>query len=216
MKRYLQTALFDLDGTVLDTEADYSVFWGTVGKKYHPEIEDFEKIIKGTTLTQIFDRYFPDRTVRCQITTELDSMEMNMNYRFINGAENFIKSLRDNGVKCAVVTSSNEKKIQAVRTSIPNFDSLFDKVFTSEMFIASKPSPDCYLLGATYFSTPIANCVVFEDAFTGLQAGTNAGMYTVGLCTTNERSSIIDKCHYVIDDFTELSFDKINELLNAQ
>ena len=35
----MKVALFDLDGTVLDTEGEYSVFWGGMGRKYHPEIE---------------------------------------------------------------------------------------------------------------------------------------------------------------------------------
>ena len=36
-----QAALFDLDGVVVDTETQYSVFWGKVGEKFHPEIENF-------------------------------------------------------------------------------------------------------------------------------------------------------------------------------
>ena len=51
-------ALFDFDGVVMDTESQYSIFWNEVGKKYHPEYEEFGKIIKGQTLQQIYDRYF--------------------------------------------------------------------------------------------------------------------------------------------------------------
>lgn len=55
----IKAALFDLDGVVFDTESQYSVFWGMIGKEYHPEISDFAQIIKGQTLVQIYDKYFP-------------------------------------------------------------------------------------------------------------------------------------------------------------
>ena len=51
-------ALFDFDGVVMDTETQYSVFWDEQGRQYHPEIKDFGRVIKGQTLTQIYDKYF--------------------------------------------------------------------------------------------------------------------------------------------------------------
>ena len=207
----MKVALFDLDGTVLDTEGEYSVFWGGMGRKYHPEIEGFDKIIKGTTLTQIYANYFPNPELQAEITLQLDEWESGMKYRFVAGAENFILDLRSHGVKCGIVTSSNEKKMANVRKRIPNLDSLFDKVLPSEMFSASKPDPDCYLLGARVFGVGKSECVVFEDAFTGLEAGMRAGMFTVGLATTNSRDAICDRCHLVADSFSDLSYRKVED-----
>ena len=45
-------ALFDFDGVVVDTEPQYSIFWNEQGRKYHPEIPEFGRMIKGQTLTQ--------------------------------------------------------------------------------------------------------------------------------------------------------------------
>lgn len=207
----MKVALFDLDGTVLDTEGEYSVFWGGMGRKYHPEIEGFDKIIKGTTLTQIYANYFPNPELQAEITLQLDEWESGMKYRFVAGAEDFILDLRSHGVKCGIVTSSNEKKMANVRKRIPNLDSLFDKVLTSEMFSASKPAPDCYLLGARVFGVGKSECVVFEDAFTGLEAGMCAGMFTVGLATTNSRDAICDRCHLVTDSFSDLSYRRVED-----
>ncbi len=208
-------ALFDLDGTVFDTEGEYSVFWGGMGKKYHPEIENFDKIIKGTTLTQIYERYFPDAALQAVITEQLDEWERNMTYRFVDGVEEFVNDLKANGVKCAIVTSSNEKKMQALVKAVPQFEGMFDKILTAEMFAASKPNPDCYLLGAKVFGADIRECVVFEDAFTGLEAGMSAGMFTIGLTTNNPREAIEDKCNYVIDDFKGLTYEKLLTIYNV-
>ena len=38
----IKAALFDLDGVVFETESQYSIFWGMIGREYHPEIPDFE------------------------------------------------------------------------------------------------------------------------------------------------------------------------------
>lgn len=54
----IKAALFDLDGVVFDTEPQYTVFWGTICKEYHPEEVGLEHRIKGQTLTQIFDTLF--------------------------------------------------------------------------------------------------------------------------------------------------------------
>lgn len=208
-----KVALFDLDGTIFDTEKLYSVFWGNIGRKYHPEIENFDKIIKGTTLTQIYGCYFPDVQLQQEITRELDEWEKNMKYEFVPGAEDFIADIKKHGVQCAVVTSSNEKKMQSVCNAVPEFANMFDKILTAEMFAASKPNPDCYLLGAKLFGVGIDECVVFEDAFTGIEAGMRAGMFTVGLATTNPREAIEKKCNIVFDDFTNLTYNDVVELL---
>ncbi|MBQ0056825.1 MAG: HAD family hydrolase [Bacteroidales bacterium] len=209
-----KTALFDLDGTLFDTEGQYSVFWGAMGRKYHPEIPHFDEIIKGTTLKQILERYFPDPAVQEPLIKGLDEWEAQMHYEFIPGALDFLHDLREHGVNCAVVTSSNQPKMDSVRRQMPEFDSLFDRVLTAEMFAASKPDPDCYLLGARVFGSEISECVVFEDAFTGLQAGMSAGMLTIGLATYNKPEAIADKCHHVMLDFQGLTYDKVNAWLH--
>lgn len=206
-------ALFDLDGTVFDTEAQYSIFWGDVGRRYRPDIPGFDKIIKGTTLRQIYDKYFPDTKLQDHLTQELDEWEKHMKYNFVAGAERFISDIKSHGVRCAVVTSSNQKKMDSVRQAVPQFETSFDKILTAEMFKASKPNPDCYLLGAKTFGAPLSECVVFEDALTGLKAGTSSGIYTIGLATTNPREAIEDKCDAVFDDFTQLSYAKVSELI---
>ena len=70
------------------------------------------------------------------------------------------------------------------------------------------------IFGLLKFRTRI-NCVVFEDALNGLKAGKSAGMLTVGLTTTNSAERISGLCDLIVDDFTELSFDKLNERLES-
>lgn len=207
-------ALFDNDGVILDTESQYSVFWGAVGRKYHPEIPNFDHVIKGQTLVYILDTYFPDKDLQKQVVGELYEFEENMEYGYIPGVYDFIQELKEYGVKTVVVTSSDQSKMNHVYRSHPEFKVMFDRILTSEDFKASKPDPYCYLLGAKLFNAPLENCMVFEDSFNGLKAGKAADIFTVGVATTNSRDSIESKSDYVIDDFREFSYLKMMDLLH--
>lgn len=201
--------LFDFDGVIMDTETQYTVFWDEQGRKYLGE-EDFGRSIKGQTLTQIYDKYFSDKPeVQREITAGLNVYEKEMSYEYIPGVEDFITDLRKNGAKIAVVTSSNEEKMQNVYNAHPEFKGMVDRILTGEMFARSKPAPDCFLLGMEIFDVIPENTFVFEDSFHGLQAGMTSGATVIGLATTNTREAIIGKAHYIIDDFTAMTYDKL-------
>lgn len=197
-----KAALFDLDGVVVDTERQYSKFWGRVGKRYFPDQPDFAEKIKGSTLVQIYDRYFKGETDKQQaITKGLDDFECSMDYVFIPGFCAFVGTLRDHGVKTAVVTSSNLVKMANVYRAHPDFKNLFDAILTSENFDKSKPDPDCYLKAAQCFGFQPGECVGFEDSINGLKAVKAAKMLCVGLATTNPKEVVSRYTDLVIDNY---------------
>lgn len=201
-----KAALFDLDGVVFDTEPQYSVFWGAQCREFHPEHPGLENEIKGQTLTQIYNAWFsgPLEPKQALITERLNAYEAQMKYIYLDGLEDYLRLLRQQGVKTAVVTSSNLPKMQAVYASHPEFHELFDAILTSEDFERSKPDPDCYLKAAGRFGVEPQDCVVFEDSFNGLKSGRAAGMYVVGLATTNAAEAIAPLCDEVIKDYRQL------------
>ena len=56
----IKAALFDLDGVIIDTETQYSRFWGEQCRHYFPDQPGLENVIKGQTLVQIYDHVFAD------------------------------------------------------------------------------------------------------------------------------------------------------------
>ena len=208
-------ALFDFDGVVMDTETQYTVYWDEVGRQNHPELPHFGALIKGQTLTQIYDKHFAGMTEeQSKITAGLNHFEREMTFEYIAGVVDFMKDLRAHGVKIAIVTSSNELKMANVYAAHPELkEGLVDRILTAEMFTRSKPAPDCFLLGAEVFGTVPQNCVVLEDSFHGLEAGNAAGMTVVGLSTTNTAEAIKDKCKLSIPDFVGFNYEKMMALL---
>ena len=213
----LKAALFDLDGVVFDTEPQYTIFWGEQCREFHPEHPGLEIEIKGQTLTQIFDRWFSGELAYTQplITRRLDAYEAQMDYLYVAGFERFVMELKAQGMKTAVVTSSNLPKMQSVYQHRPEFATFFDEILTSEDFAESKPSPDCYLRGAARFAAKPDECVVFEDSFNGLRSGRAAGMFVVGLTTSNPKEKIRELSDIQIDDYKEFDFKKLLELWQA-
>lgn len=204
MKRTFRAALFDLDGVILDTEGQYTRFWSEMGRRYVPSVPDFAQCIKGQTLVQMFDAWFPDPDIQREVKRQLDEFELQMTYPYIKGAYAYVKALHEEGVPTAIVTSSNLVKMENVYRLRPEIKELFTHILTSEDFEASKPHPDCYLRAAERVGVPINECVVFEDSMNGLQAGRASGAYVVGLATTNPKETIASLCDEVVDDFETL------------
>lgn len=202
IKKMVKACLFDLDGVVFNTEPLYTVFWGSVFKEFYPAEQGLELKIKGQTLTQIYDRYFaeqPDR--QAEITRRLDEYERQMQYTYVDGLTDFVQQLKQNGVKTAIVTSSNKSKMENVYRQHATFKQLFDAVFTAEDFHESKPSPDGYLTAARALGVEPTDCIVFEDSFNGLRSGLAAKARVIGLSTTNSVESIKEFTKEVIPNF---------------
>ena len=198
----IKACLFDLDGVVFETESLYTSFWSEMKKEYCPEKTDFEYIIKGQTLVQIYDKYFAgDEKKQQEITNKLNEFEQSMPFNYVDGFETFVKALRSEGIKTAVVTSSNREKMQNVYRKHPEFQSYFDAILTSEDFEESKPSPDCYLKAAARFGVQSKECIVFEDSFNGLRSGVASGARVIGLATTNPIQEIKKYTDKVISNY---------------
>lgn len=199
-----KVALFDLDGVVFDTEPQYTVFWGGIARQYHPEQPGLEHTIKGSTLEQIFGKFFADVPgEHASIVERLNAFEQQMRYEYVAGFERFVTTLRSHGVRTAIVTSSNRPKMEAVYAQHPELNGYFDAILTSEDFSESKPSPDCYIKGAEHFGVLPEECVVFEDSFNGLESGRESGAYVVGLSTTNPAEQIASLTNMVIADYED-------------
>lgn len=195
-------ALFDLDGVILDTEGSYTAFWDDYGSRHFSE-KNFGLKIKGQTLVKILGDYFPEENERKSITDAINDFERNMSYPFVPGVENYIKSLKSNGIRTAVVTSSNLLKMDNVYRCHPGFREMFDMILTSEDFSESKPSPYCYLKAMRLFGAGPEDCVVFEDSLAGLQSARASGAFVTALTTTNPEEVVRNYADLVIRDFND-------------
>ena len=199
-----RVALFDFDGVVADTEPLYDIFWEGIAEKYHIDVPDFTSKIKGITLQHIYYTYFAacstDETDR--ITSAISDYERDMKFPEIPGVVEFFSFLKQYGYRLGLVTSSSMAKMQIALKKM-GLESVFDTLVTADRITVGKPDPMCYLLAAADLQAQPDACVVFEDSFSGIQAGKAAGMRVVGLATTNPREAILEQVDAVIPDFQD-------------
>lgn len=116
----MKAALFDLDGVVFDTEPQYTIFWGGIFREYNPGNDGLEEKIKGSTLVEIYEKYFADRPdVQESITQRLNDFETHMQFNYVPCFVDYVLQLRAAGVKTAIVTSSNRDKMNALYRQRP-------------------------------------------------------------------------------------------------
>lgn len=203
-----KTALFDFDGVIVDTEPLYDIFWNEAGVRYETGIDNFAAVIKGTTLPHIMEKYFSDRSeeFRQMVIKESTEYESTMPLPAMPGSMEFLHLLKGKGVKMGLVTSSDNSKVERA-FRLHHLENMFDTVVTADRITRGKPDPMCYLLAADDLHVSPSDCLVFEDSFAGIKAGTAAGMRVIGLSTTNPAESLKDKVYEVIPNFEKISFD---------
>ncbi|MDR0231224.1 MAG: HAD family phosphatase [Dysgonamonadaceae bacterium] len=203
-------ALFDLDGVIIDTEPQYDVFWSAIGKKYRPDIERLETLIKGTTTPNILNNYFSHLSEEetSLLVKMYGEFELSMDYPEVPGAIAFIRLLKEVGIPTGLVTSSGVEKVAVVAEQY-HFNELFDTIVTAGRITEGKPNPMCYLLAAKDLGADPSDCFVFEDSFAGIQSGTAAGMKVIGLSTTNPKETIQDKVVLAIPDFQGFTLEEL-------
>lgn len=199
----MKAALFDLDGVIIDTEPSYSIFWGGMGYEYNIAVDNFSDVIKGTTLTQILNKYFTEDK-HDEIVSKLNKYEREMEYVVFPEVKDYLINLRSKGIKCAIVTSSNLEKMDNLWRQQPWLRECFDVVITDEDVTRSKPDPQPYLIAADRLGVAPEDCVVYEDSYNGLLSGRRAGCRVVALATTNPRASLEDKADIVVDNLGQL------------
>ncbi|MDO4501169.1 MAG: HAD family phosphatase [Erysipelotrichaceae bacterium] len=182
----IKLVIFDVDGTLLDTETVYIQSALETAKRYNYPItiEDLFKTIGGNSLRarkimsevlgseEIYDEYH-ERMVNIW-----DETKRRDGVAFKEGAIELITYLKENGIKIAIATSTKESRQMPnlKRTGLlPHLDYM---VFGNQIK-ASKPAPDIYLNVIDHFNIPKEEIIIFEDSPNGLLSGIASGVKTV-------------------------------------
>lgn len=205
----IKAALFDFDGVLVDTEKLYDVFWNEMGERHHVGIPAFASVIKGSTIYGIIEKYFSDRTEeeKKQIFDESNQYDRTMPMPALPGSFEFVRMLKAQGVQVGLVTSSDNAKLAHAFHEQPVMNGLFDTIVSADRITQGKPNPMCYLLAAEDLNRKPEECLVFEDSFTGIRAGNDAGMRVIALSTTNPAEKLQDKAYRVIPNLEHCTFE---------
>ncbi|MFA6706087.1 MAG: HAD family hydrolase [Bacteroidales bacterium] len=101
----------------------------------------------------------------------------------------------------ALVTSSDNNKLETLFTKLPEIQSFFNVIVSSDDNVKGKPEPDPYLLAAKKLNIEPEKCIVFEDAIAGIESGLAANMFVIALSTTHSVEQLRKYTPKVIPNF---------------
>lgn len=207
--------LFDLDGVLIDSENLYTEFWREIDCVYPTGVEYFANVIKGNTLTKILTTYFPNQEIQEIIKLKLHKFEDEIRYPIFDGVIDFLEELKTNNIPTAIVTSSDDEKMNSLFKQHPKFKDYFNVIITGSIVVHSKPHPEGYLKAANAINRSSKDCFVFEDSIQGLCAGLASGATVIGLTTSNPIDRLKEKAHKLIDSFVGFTIQDMIEIQRA-
>ena len=206
-----QALLFDMDGVVVDTQHSVREFWQQIARSegFSLSAGDLARHVYGHradhTLRKVFPHIQPARYG--QVYQWLREDQESLSYTAIPGVLQLLKRLAEASVPLALVTGAENWKVAAVLSQL-NLTDVFDVQICAHDVASGKPDPACYLLAAQHLSVDIAQCLVFEDAISGVTAAIAAGADCVAIAGPQPASQVLAAgALTVADDFTEISFD---------
>ena len=128
------------------------------------------------------------------------------------GVLTLLEAIRDEDIPQAIGSSAPQKNIDAVVEELGLNNYFKSLISAAEM--PGKPNPAVFLTAAQKINAPAAQCVVIEDAITGVEAARQAGMKCIAVTTTNTASSL-QAAHMVVDQLDELSVGDLISLFNV-
>jgi pseudouridine-5'-monophosphatase len=181
-------AIFDLDGTLLDTESLYTDAAVRVCKRYGAEytLEIKRTVMGGDTLKGATHTV---KTLQLPIdpTRYIEEREHELHALLdqvvpMSGAVALVEALRARAIPIAVATSGH-RAITEQKLRDQHFLHQIDALVCGDdpRLVHPKPAPDIYLLAAQQLGADPRSCLVVEDSLNGLRAGLAAGMRTVAL-----------------------------------
>ncbi len=178
----IKGVLFDMDGTMFDTETMSIYGWEVTAKKYGITIsQDFMIGCMGLVSNAIRDKFY-DEYGRNFAYDKFRSDKIKVMKDIIikdgvphkKGLVEILKYLNQNGIKCAVATSTSYDRamFNIERSGVIEY---FDEIISGDMVENGKPAPDIYIYAAQKLGLTTDECMVLEDSKNGILSANASG-----------------------------------------
>ena len=183
--------LFDLDGTLSDTDALHLPTWVDALSPYGVAVDEafYRENISGRTSEEIVRDLLPDLSDE-ENRSLSDAKEASFRERAIEleplpGLIDFLNAAKEQGLKTALVTNAPRENVGAILPALKLQD-FFDEVVLAEDVEAVKPDPAPYRAALERMGVVPEEALAFEDSFSGIASAVGAGIPTVGIASTQE------------------------------
>lgn len=210
----MSAILFDMDGTIIDSEplwlqAEIQVM-AELG--CHWDEQDQINCLGGPM--ERTEKYMQDRSGNVkpygyfgQRLNEVMKLKFVEDLELVPNALELIKKSKEAGLKTALVTASGRELMNSALTRFP--ENSFDIAISRDDVANSKPHPEPYLMAAERLKVKIDECLVLEDSMTGVRAGLDSGAQVVAI--SHIISIANEENLRVISNLSEITFKQLVE-----
>ena len=177
-------AIFDMDGTLIDTEKLYRKAWietaDVFGLERKPDLAVAMSGSNFAKMPEILKRFYPELDAEKYIMHVINSVKDSVAKKIEvkPGVEEILNYFLEKKVPMAIASSS-ETFVVEERVKRLGWEKYFNALIGGEQTSKGKPEPDIFLKAAEKLQLPPADCYVFEDSFNGVRAGAAADCSTI-------------------------------------
>lgn len=210
----MYSVIWDMDGVLLDSEPLYFHAENAVVSKYGKDITSIVPLLLGRTANDC--ARITVENLNLPITPKQYLQQRNKillqtmkSVKLLPGVLQIVTHLKQNGIKCAIATSSPRDLLQAKQHAHAPFFQMFDAIICGDDVMEGKPHPQIFLKAAAAINESPSNCIVFEDAPAGARAARLAGMKCVVLPNPHADINLYKQEHplYIVPSASLLQFD---------
>lgn len=210
----MKAAIFDLDGVIVDTAKYHYTAWKEIAEELginfnHNDNEKLKGVSRERSLEILLEignikidnekfRYLAHK----KNSNYLDLISELTPDDCLPGVKDYIYKLKECGWKIALGSAS--KNAQFILEKLEILE-MFDSVMDGTKIEKAKPDPEVFLKASDDLNIAPENCVVFEDAVSGVKAGKKAGMTVVGVGDKDR----LNEADFVITDFKSSNLEKL-------
>ena len=216
----IQTVIFDMDGVIVDTEPVHRYAYFQHFSELNIDVsEELFTSFTGNSTRNVFQRVNSIFNLKADVeelilrkrTIFNDAFDHKEDLELLEGVENLIKNLHDNGVELILASSASKVTIDRVFRRF-GLHPYFSNIVSGEDFPKSKPHPAIFEFAASLSKAPKENCIVIEDSTNGVLAAKAAGIYCVGYNSIHSKLQDLSKADKIVNHFNELDYNIIANL----
>ncbi len=218
LQRPFHGILFDLDGTIIDSEELHLTAFRQSLQEYGYDPTSLgDSVVYGGSFRTMFheiarrlnmpsDLYEPIYQRKVEITLEYPAVATEL----IDGVISFLELMMERRIPMGVVTNSEAAYVDHVFNAL-DLHQYFDHIVHADHVANPKPAPDAYHHGTKLLQLPASNILVFENSDGGITAAKQADLAVVAIRATNHLGiSNYEAADLTVDHFADSLIDDIN------
>lgn len=220
----LKAVIFDFNGVIVDDYPLQKEVWSKIALMVRGSAvsdEEMMKEIRGVPTKDTITRMSGGKLEASKVqelakqkdTLMREAIETSPLFRLNTGLEEFLNDLKKKNIPLTIATSASKEifSFLAERLQLAQWFNLDILIFSDGTF-KGKPAPDHYILAAKKIGLNASECVVFEDAKSGIQSAHDAGCENIVAIGTDDRLEVLTKLPGVvkgIHDFSEITVESL-------